>query len=316
VSARGESLGAHHSEAPVASVVVPAYNAAATIGDCISSLLALHAPREGFEVLIVDNGSTDGTRDVVRTFGAGVRMISEATRGAAAARNRGIREARGSRIAFTDADCVVDPDWLGALLDPLDDPAIGVVGGSISSRRPCNRVELFGEMIHDMRVAIEESNPPYVATGNWGSRRDVLLDVGLFDETLLRGQDVDLAWRIHLAGYRLVHEPRALVSHQNERTVWGLMREGFVHGVHGVRVRAKHSALGTRGVRPRTRIGARLLRDVGRLVHAGDRLQAMLQLLFDLGKAGGEVAALARGRGSAARPAGDAAGRRREVHHP
>ncbi|MDQ6887484.1 MAG: glycosyltransferase [Gemmatimonadota bacterium] len=283
------------ANASLASIVVPVYNGAATVGECVASLLAMRLDRARFEIVVVDNGSTDATLDMLRGFGDQLRVLGEPTRGAAAARNRGIREALGRVVAFTDADCVVDEEWLGALLESLADPTIGVVGGTVLSRTPCNRIERFGEMIHDQRTAIEDNNIPYVITGNWASPRDVLLEVGLFDESLQRGQDVDLSWRIHRAGYRFVYQPRARVFHRNEHTLWGLVQEGFVHGVHGVRVRDKHLALEPRhGLSRGTSPGKRLGRDLRQLARKGDRINASLRLLFDMGKTSGELLARAR----------------------
>lgn len=278
---------------PLASVVVPVLNGAGVVGECVRSLLAVSYPRERFEIVMVDNGSVDETRSILATFGDAVRVIPESRRGAAAARNRGIRESRGKIVAFIDADCVVHRDWLAEVVKPLDDPAVGVVGGPVLSRRPANRVELFGEHIHDQRAAIESFDQPYVITGNWASRRDVLMGAGLFDESLLRGQDADLAWRLHRAGYRFTFAPDAVVYHRNERTLRGLVREGFQHGAASVVVHDKFIALGS--PLRRTGIAARTLRDL-RAMLKSPGVDATLQLLFDLGKSAGEVAGVMRSR--------------------
>lgn len=279
--------------APEVSVVVAVYNGANVIGDCVASLLALEFPRERYEILVVDNGSTDGTAELVRGFGSQVRVSTEVRQGAAAARNRGIREALGRVVAFTDADATVDAGWLGSLVEPLDDRTIGAVGGRILSRRPGNRIERFGEVVHDQRVAIEQFDEPYVCSANWASRRDLLLEIGLFDETLRRGEDVDLAWRMHNAGYNLVYRQDAIVFHRNERTVWRLMCEGFDHGKVGVGLRDKHRTLLPMRTRRRSRVERRVLAHLRQLVVGADRREAALALVFDLGKAAGELVALA-----------------------
>ena len=277
------------------TVVVAVYNGASTIAACVSSLLAVRYPRECFEIIVVDNASTDETLDRLRPFGEEIRVLHEATRGVSAARNTGVRAARSPLIAFTDADIVVEAGWLTALVAPLDDPVVGVVGGPILSRIGGNRIERFGEVIHDQRRAIETEQRPYVISANWASRREVLSTVGHFDEALLRGQDVDLAWRIVQAGYRLVYAPDAIVRHLNERTIWGLVHEGDVHGLHGVRLSRNHEAILPEVRRgPRTPV-RRLVRDVRALAAGGDRLNGVLAILFDTGKAAGEWVALARG---------------------
>lgn len=279
---------------PPVSIVVPVYNGAETIGECVASLLALDYPRDRREIVIVDNGSTDRTMERLSAFGADIRVLHERTRGAAAARNRGIRDARGTVVAFTDADCTVDAGWLAALVAPLQDPVIGIACGPVRSRTPCNRIERFGELIHDQRSATQQV-VPYVASGNWASPRALLIDMGLFDESLRRGQDVDLSWRIGLAGFRFEYVADALVYHRNERTLWGLAHEGFVHGFHNVRVVDKHAALGTPGgARRRTQVRRRLTQDLRGLVREDDRVNGLLRLVFDLGKSAGEIWALAR----------------------
>src|SRR5207253_10438195 len=134
-----------------------------------------------------------------------IRVLTQPKRGSSAARNTGIVQAKGECIVFIDADCVMEPDCLRQLLPPLSDPAVGITGGEILSIRPCNRIELFGEKVHDQQKAMEEFVPSYAISMNWASRRAVLESVGLFDEALLRGGDVDLAFRIGAAGYRLVY---------------------------------------------------------------------------------------------------------------
>ncbi len=226
---------------PQVSVIVAVRNSATTIRACIDSLRALDYPAEMLELIVVDNGSTDGTADVLKQFRDQLCVLYEKKRGVSAARNRGFREARGEMVALTDADCVVAPDWISRIVSPLQDERVGIVGGRILARRPCNAVELYGETIHDHCQAIEGFAPGYVITMNWCSRRTVVMQVGGFDEDLLRVGDVDLSWRILQKGYRLAYEPAAIVYHQNEKTLFGLFHEGYTHGYNGVRIKKKHA---------------------------------------------------------------------------
>lgn len=277
----------------VATVVVAAYNEAETMAACLSSLLAMRVPNGVVEIIVVDNGSTDGTRDALAAFGGRIRVLTETTRGAAAARNCGIRAAQGQIVAFTDADCVVEPDWLAHLIAPLADPAVGVVGGRILSLPGANRIARFGEVIHDHHEAIEVQEEPYVISMNWASRRDVLVETGLFDEALLRGQDVDLSWRIRKAGYRLVYSPGAVLRHHNQHTVWGLAHEGFLHARHAVRVGRKHGhVFDAAGGLKRTRV--RLAAGFRQCARGPERVDGLLGLVFNTGKSVGELTGLIR----------------------
>jgi cellulose synthase/poly-beta-1,6-N-acetylglucosamine synthase-like glycosyltransferase len=225
---------------PRISVIVPVYNGERTIEECVESILALSFPGDDIELLLIDNASSDRTRTMLERYHDRAIILHEEKRGPAAARNCGLRTATGDIIAFTDADCVVHPDWLSCLIEPLRDPTVGIAGGTILAKRPCNAVEEFGERIHDHQLAIEYDSPPYAITMNWASRRAVLEEVGLFDEELLRCEDCDLAYRVVGAGYRIVYEPTAVVYHRNERSLAGLVGEGYAHGYHSVPLLVKH----------------------------------------------------------------------------
>src|SRR4051794_11500990 len=180
---------------PTVSVIVPAYNAESTIDDCIRSLLALRYPVGRLELRVVDNDSGDRTIEALRSYGDRIVLLHERKRGAAAARNAGVAGTQAEVVAFTDADCVVDPQWLEQLVVPLQDPRVAIAGGAIRGRASGNEIERFGEEIHDHRRAIEDLRPPYAISMNWASRRELLRELGGFDERFLRGQDVDLSYR-------------------------------------------------------------------------------------------------------------------------
>jgi glycosyltransferase involved in cell wall biosynthesis len=225
---------------PAVTVVLAVRDRKKTIAECLQSLLALDYPRDLLEILVVDNGSRDGTRAIVEQFGEAVTMIDEGRPGPAAARNAGILAARGEVVALTDSDCTVDPGWLRALVAPLADHTVGIVGGLILARRPANPAELFGEFIHDHQAAIEESSAAYAITISWASRRDVLLEAGLFDATLQRSSDHEFAYRITALGYTIVFARDAVAYHRNERSMAGLFREGWQHGFYGRHVARRH----------------------------------------------------------------------------
>lgn len=276
------------SPGPLVSVVIPVCNGEATIDACLASLLRLDWPRERLEIIVVDNDSTDGTFAILERYAREVRVLHEPRRGVSAARNAGILAARGQWIVFTDADCVVDPTWLARLVAPLDDPTVGLVGGRILSVEPCNRIERFGERIHDQRRAIEDFDLPYAIGMNWASPRAVLDRVGLFDEALLRCEDVDLAWRIGSAGHRIVYSHDACVRHRNESTFRGLFAEGAAHGAAAI---ALLSRAGSGFYAPRTfdsflRVG----RSLARTMIGPGRHTAACELVFDAGKLYGAVA--------------------------
>ncbi len=285
LSARGEM-----SFQPRVSLVVPAYNAQATLNACLTSLLDLTYPRDKMELLIVDNNSRDETRVIIESFAPRVRYLYEKKRGPAAARNRGIAHAHGDIVAFTDADCIVEHDWLTELVQPLANEQVGIVGGAIRSTRLDTAVEKFGEQINNQAKAICEYKPAYVASANWASSRGVLLDAGKFDANLRGGEDTDLAWRILQRGKKLVYQATAIVYHRNENTVRGLFLQGFQHGYNSVRVNRKHKKfLETFGYRRIQREGYVQLVRTLRAYLATHSMEAWCDFVFNGGKKLGKL---------------------------
>jgi glycosyltransferase involved in cell wall biosynthesis len=277
---------------PTATVVVPAYNAERTIDECVRSLLDLRYPEGALELIVVDNGSSDATAGRLRTYGDRVRVMQASRRGPSAARNAGLRGAEGEVVAFTDADCRVEPDWLARLAEPLERDEVAIAGGRILARRPANDVELFGEVIHDHRQAIEVFDPPYAITMSWASRRATLRELGGFDESVRRGEDVDLSYRAIQAGYQIAFVESAVVYHRNESSLAGLFREGFLHGVGGVRTRKRHERflheLGHRGG-----VNGRAYAEIGRRAldwaRGRDAERARCETAFNSGKRAGQL---------------------------
>jgi glycosyltransferase involved in cell wall biosynthesis len=281
---------------PKVSVVVPVYNAERTLDECLRSLLAQDFPEDDLEIIAVDNWSTDRTPAILREYSDRVRTVRRRKRGPAAARNRGIREARGEIVAMTDSDCVADPGWVRHVVAPLEDSAVALVGGRILSVRPCNTVEKFGEEIHDHEKAITVWKPAYVITMNWAARRSLLDTTGLFDEEFLRCEDVDLAYRIVRLGHTVAYAHDAVIYHRNERTYAGLFAEGFVHGVYSVQAIKKHdvflSGFGHRNFDRRSYVAiATSFRDY---VEGRDADRSLCSAVFNTGKKLGKVAGSVR----------------------
>jgi len=223
------------------SVVVPAYNAESTIDGAMQGLLRQQYPRGCFEVIVVENGSRDHTLSRLTRYGQDIRVVHEKKQGAAAARNAGIRAASFPHIAFMDADCVPDASWLRELLAYAGrHPRCDIIGGPIFAYQPRSPIERFSEWLWDQDRALR-SRPPYAITANLLVRRTLLLELGLFDETFLRGQDVDLSYRAYLRGARFGYAAAAIVRHVNPRTLRQVFVKGLQHGRAVVLVLEKYS---------------------------------------------------------------------------
>lgn len=214
--------------APVSvSVVVPVLDAAGTIEQCLDALQAqVGAPR--WEVVVVDNGSTDATAQVVRRHPIGARLLQEPARGPYAARNRGIEHAAGAIVAFTDADCVPNPRWIAEGVEAVHAGA-HLVGGRIvqgASPRPTIWERYDRALYLDQEEYV--SNQRFAATGNLFVRADVVRDVGAFRPELTASGDYEFGRRATAAGYRLVYSDQAWVLHHPRTTfrdTWALHRK-------------------------------------------------------------------------------------------
>ena len=203
------------------SVLIPAYNSESMVGDAIESALAQTHPT--VEVVVVDDGSTDGTLGAARRYEDDrVRVFQQENAGACAARNRALAEARGEYVKFLDADDLLALDAIEAQLDAIQcaDAGVRVIpyGDALvvdamrhpKARQPMSRdigaasPDLVGRVVALLANNIQTSLPLH--------RRDWLVEVGGFQSHLLRAQEYDLHLRLALTGARFVHVPR-VVTH-------------------------------------------------------------------------------------------------------
>jgi cellulose synthase/poly-beta-1,6-N-acetylglucosamine synthase-like glycosyltransferase len=238
------------SSQPFVSVIVPVRDGESTIAACLDSILATDYPAARREILVVDNGSSDGTAALIRS--RPVTYLREYRRGVSNARNRGIAESAGEILAFVDSDCVVEPQWLTELVRPFADPEVGSVAGGLqhapaSTAAERQAVRLLGNW---QRFAFT-SNPAYPITANAAYRHEVLDRIGLFDPHMTRAQDVELGLRFQERScLRLAYAERAIAHHRHRSTQRGFFRQqlGWAYGA-GL-VGAKFEAMGGHPVAP------------------------------------------------------------------
>lgn len=194
---------------PAVSVIVPARNAAGTIGDTLAALARQDLP-EPYEVVVVDDGSDDGTVAVAERAGRAVRVIRSDGRGPGPARNAGAAASRAPVLAFTDSDCVPTPGWLQTGLASMS--AVDLVQGRVE---PDPRARL-GPFDHTVWV-VEESG--LYETANLFVRRDLFEGLGGFEDFVGArigkplAEDLWLGWRARRAGARTAFDGDALVHH-------------------------------------------------------------------------------------------------------
>ena len=230
------------SELPFISVIVPVRNGAGTIDDCIASILACDYPADRHEVLVIDNGSTDATAEVVARHP--VRLLSEPRRGVSFARNRGIAEGMGDVFAFIDGDCLADPAWLAELARPFQDPEVGCVAGELRHLPGTTLAERQAvRMLGGWQRYAVNSNPPYAITANAAYRREVFESIGHFDTRMPRAQDVELGLRFsERCPLRLAYSEHAVARHRHRSTQRGFFRQQLGWSYGAGLVAAKYQA--------------------------------------------------------------------------
>lgn len=220
---------------PKISVVIPAYNAEATVGDAVRAVMSQPLPPENFECLVVDDGSTDRTAEIAEAAGAAVLRLQK-NQGAPGARNAGIAAARGSWIAFTDADCVPSRRWLNSILaeaEKADAFILALAGKTIGldPQTPAARfIDLIGGL--DAENYLQHETMPWAPNLNVAYRREQLLAVGGFDAALKSYETAELHLRLTTRfGGRTLFLPTALVLHRHRATWRGLWKQQRNYGV-------------------------------------------------------------------------------------
>ncbi|MDI3341148.1 MAG: mycofactocin biosynthesis glycosyltransferase MftF [Sphaerobacter sp.] len=223
---------------PSVSVVIPVRNRPRAIAACLAAIERLDYPRDRLEVIVVDDGSTDATPEVVAAWAGRLplRLIRlPAPAGQAAGRNRGAAAARGEVLAFTDSDCLPTPGWLRELVPELALPGVAAVGGAVlpaEETRWLQRYEAVrSPLFQGVRRASVRPRAPvaYLASCNLLVRRRAFRAVGGFAE-LPVGEDVDLIWRLCARGARVQYRPDGAVRHDHRDRLGPFLRRRAAYG--------------------------------------------------------------------------------------
>ena len=252
---------------PLVSVVVPIYNGERDLPDLIECLRSQTYPPHSIEYLLVDNKSRDRTSSILQTAASNPPSVPPLLRGGSkkgsnnqitngnltenkiqssyAARNKGIRASTGEIIAFTDADCRPETQWLENLVKPFADLEIGITCGEILALPGNTLLEKHAARDNTLSQKHTLAHPfcPYGQTANLAVRRQILARVGLFRPYLTSGGDADLCWRIlGETSYKIYFAENAIVRHRHRSTMkqlhsqWYRYGESnkYLHELHGV----------------------------------------------------------------------------------
>ena len=188
---------------PLVSFVIPVKNDASRLRRCLATVTANDYPRDLLEILVVDNESTDGSGQV--GIEAGATVLRSAARSVAELRNGAARQARGSILAFVDADHEIDRGWVRAAVDVLSADDIGATGAPCLTDPSPNWVQRQYDAMRSRLVHREEVL--WLGSGNLAVKKRVFDSIGGFDASLTACEDVDLCNRLRQAGHRIVADP-------------------------------------------------------------------------------------------------------------
>ncbi|MCH8014730.1 MAG: glycosyltransferase [Candidatus Dadabacteria bacterium] len=210
------------------SVIIPVYNDSRNLSNCLEALGKQTLSKSMYEIVVVDNGSSQDISEVVRAY-PGINFCHEYIEGSYSARNKGILNSRGDIIAFTDSDCIPKDTWLEKGLSAVvSKDSLGFIGGRVNyfarDENNMTSAELW-EILnqYDQEECINIMN--FGLTANLFTRRFVMDDVGLFNSDLKSAGDYEWGNRVYEKGLNIYYENEVVVSHPARRTLSELSRK-------------------------------------------------------------------------------------------
>lgn len=235
------------------SIIIPTLNRKDVLKEALLSLNGIIYPRKLLEVIVVSDGSTDGTnteiKRIVNQLNYKFKFIKERGRGISHAKNVAIKNSRGKIIISTDDDCLFEKNWLNKLTKPLYKKEVGSVGGPDRAIKKENALAksidfAFSSFIGSggihgrfLKVKFGKTYPPGC---NMAFKKEVVKKIGYFDESLAPGEDTDYNHRIEKAGYKIRHVPNAFVWHRPRNSIARFIPYVFKRGKARVEIIRRH----------------------------------------------------------------------------
>ena len=217
------------------SIIVPTYGRPKQLKECLDAAAGLAYPRDGFEVIVVDDGSKTSLEEIVGAFQKriNVRLLRQDNAGPATARNRGASESGATYLAFTDDDCKPSQHWLTNLEEALDlNPELLVAGRTVNDL-PENSYSTTSQLIIDFLYSYyNREDAMFIASNNMALSKEQFLKVGGFDTTfpLAAAEDREFCDRYLYKGFKTLYAPRAVVRHAHPLNFSNFLRQHFNYG--------------------------------------------------------------------------------------
>lgn len=217
------------------SVIIPTYNDSEDIIACLEALADQDFPKNEFEVIVVDDGSTDNTKQIIEAFKEEIPNLNyqyQRNQGPATARNYGARIAQGDVILFTDADCEPFKNWISEMTTPFFEKGSNVVGvkGAYKTKQKSIIAKFAQAEFEDRyRKMLNSTNIDFVDTYSAGFKKEVFLSLNGFDTSfpVANNEDVEFSYRMAAKGHKMVFNPNAIVYHQHPDTFFKYLRIKF-----------------------------------------------------------------------------------------
>ncbi|MFA5388693.1 MAG: glycosyltransferase [Candidatus Omnitrophota bacterium] len=216
---------------PYFSVIIPFYNKEACIEDCLDSILRQDFPRDDYEIICVNNNSTDNSASIVKKYPS-IKLVHEKIQNAYVARNTGILNSRGSVMVFTDADTQVPHDWLGNIYFSIKKNGYDIVIGWYSPGRRIRLLEIHSLLISErIKKAIKEKNPSMLTAGanNLTIKKEIFEKEGLFLNNS-NSEDMYLVIRCMIKGYNIGFQDNITIKRNDIDSISILMLKNFIYG--------------------------------------------------------------------------------------
>lgn len=220
----------------IISVIVPTFNRSIQLKKCIDSLMTQSYNKNKFEIIIINDGSTDNTINFLESIKTipNISIINQDNKGPASARNQGLKKSKGDYIAFIDDDCIASRDWLLELTSSLpQDPKIAGIGGKIHGLSNTIIDKFIENDIYLFKHQINRTNTDYIVTANSLFKKEALMRINGFNENFMiaGGEDNYLSYQLIKKGYTIIKTEKAIIYHHHPNSIISFYKTSYKYGI-------------------------------------------------------------------------------------